>query len=224
MANNYYEATGLLSLERVTPVIVALFGAFHLDANYPGSGRAYIARIAETNDPQWDDVLEGLTGLAEQLGISPNAEAEATIVVVLEKLAAHFHADQDEAFENLLEHHSFEGDADLEVLFFIASCFDDGHNLVSIQFEGCWYCSKPRLFEFGGHACFISREISLFSDTPQMLRLGKDLHRALQEGNITEAAARITFATAGFLAGIQDSNSRKALRKRVAESLLQGQD
>ncbi len=84
MANNYYEATGLLSLERVTPVIVALFGAFHLDANYPGSGRAYIARIAETNDPQWDDVLEGLTGLAEQLGISPNAEAEATIVVVLE--------------------------------------------------------------------------------------------------------------------------------------------
>ncbi len=35
MANNYYEATGLLSLERVTPVIVALFGAFHLDANYP---------------------------------------------------------------------------------------------------------------------------------------------------------------------------------------------
>ncbi|MCV4078967.1 hypothetical protein OD785_32650 [Pseudomonas aeruginosa] len=68
MANNYYEATGLLSLERVTPVIVALFSAFHLDANYPGSGRAYIARIAETNDPQWDDVLEGLTGLAEQLG------------------------------------------------------------------------------------------------------------------------------------------------------------
>ena len=30
MANNYYEATGVLVLDRVTPVIQALFGAFAL--------------------------------------------------------------------------------------------------------------------------------------------------------------------------------------------------
>ena len=32
MANNYYEATGVLVLDRVTPVIQALFGAFALAA------------------------------------------------------------------------------------------------------------------------------------------------------------------------------------------------
>lgn len=52
MANNYYDATGVLVLERVTPVITTLFGAFNLDADYPGNGQAYIARIAESNDPQ----------------------------------------------------------------------------------------------------------------------------------------------------------------------------
>jgi len=30
MANSYYEATGVLVLDRVTPVIQALFGAFAL--------------------------------------------------------------------------------------------------------------------------------------------------------------------------------------------------
>ncbi|HHK9608370.1 hypothetical protein UXO16_20105 [Enterobacter hormaechei] len=224
MANNYYEATGVLSLEHVTPVITALFGAFNLDASYPGNGRAFIARIAETNDPQWDDVLERLTALAAQLGISPNSEAESTIEVVLENLARYFQADQDEDFENLIEHHPFEGDADLEALFFIASRFNDGHNLVAIQFEGCWYCSAPRLFEFVGHACFISREVNLFRNSTQALKLGTDLHKALREGDLTEATTCITLEMAGLLAGIQDPNIRRILRQRIAECLLQDQD
>ncbi|MBN0091635.1 hypothetical protein JTL65_33545, partial [Pseudomonas aeruginosa] len=69
MANNYYEGTGVLVLDRVTPVIKALFGAFALDENHPGNGQAYIAQIAETNDPRWTDVLDGLENLATQLGI-----------------------------------------------------------------------------------------------------------------------------------------------------------
>ena len=64
MANNYYEATGVLVLDRVTPVIQALFGAFALDESHPGNGQAYIAQIAETTNPQWPDVLDGLEDLA----------------------------------------------------------------------------------------------------------------------------------------------------------------
>lgn len=85
MATNYYEPTGVLMLERVTPVISALFDAFNLDANYPGNGRAFIATIAETNDPQWSDVLEGLTTLSTQLNISPGKEPETTIDVFLKR-------------------------------------------------------------------------------------------------------------------------------------------
>lgn len=50
MANNHYEATGVLVLDRVTPVIRALFGGFQLDADYPGNGDAYIALVA--SNPQ----------------------------------------------------------------------------------------------------------------------------------------------------------------------------
>ena len=31
MSNNYYDATGVLVLDRITPVMTALFGGFNLD-------------------------------------------------------------------------------------------------------------------------------------------------------------------------------------------------
>jgi len=38
MSNNYSDATGVLVLDRITPVITALFGGFNLDETYPGDG------------------------------------------------------------------------------------------------------------------------------------------------------------------------------------------
>lgn len=69
MANNYYDATGVLVLDRVTPVITALFGGFKLDASHPGDGQAYIALVAEDNNPSWEDLCEGLSELATSLGL-----------------------------------------------------------------------------------------------------------------------------------------------------------
>jgi hypothetical protein len=42
MAQNYYDGTGVLVLDKVTPVIRGLFGLFRLDETYPGDGRVYI--------------------------------------------------------------------------------------------------------------------------------------------------------------------------------------
>ena len=120
MANNYYEGTGVLVLERVTPVIKALFSAFALDETYPGNGAAYIAQIAENNDPQWTDVLDGLEDLAVQLGIPMPDDEELSIPSLLERLASHFGAEQDAELENLIEHHQFEDSADLDALLLIA--------------------------------------------------------------------------------------------------------
>ena len=166
MANNYYDATGVLMLERVTPVITALFGGFDLDESYPGDGQAYIARLSESSDPQWSDVLEALTDLASQLDLPVPDDDDSEndpMGTIIEVLAKHFGTDQNPELQNLVEHHQFEDSADLEALMLIASCFNDGYNLAAIQFEGCWHCSKPRLFEFGGEGCFLSRELSVFS-------------------------------------------------------------
>ena len=224
MANNYYDATGVLVLERVTPVIKALFGEFHLDETYPGNGQAYIARTSEANNPLWDDVRENLADLAIQLGlIVPGQEGEPAIETLLRTMAAHFKADHNEELETLLEHHSFEGEgeADLEVLFLLANCFDDGHHLEAIQFEGCWYCSKPRLFDFGGEGCFLSREIRISTTSSQALRLGQQLRNALLGADIEEASKLLAQETANLLSGVSDESLRSSLRQRVAERLME---
>jgi hypothetical protein len=221
MANNYYEATGVLVLDRVTPVIQALFGAFALDESHPGNGQAYIAQIAETTNPQWPDVLDGLEDLATQLGIPMPDDEGLSIPPLLELLAVHFGADEDEELGNLIERHSFEDTADLDALFLIATRFDDGHHLTAIQFEGCWYCSKPRLFEFGGNGCYLSREVRVISSSSQALQLGDQLRKAIVAADIEEASALIALETINLLAGVSDEPFRMNLRRRVAERLAQ---
>lgn len=233
MANNYYDATGVLILDRVTPVITALFGGFKLDENYPGNGQAYVARISEDSDPSWDGVLSCLTALAAQLDLpapdrvdadddsADNDGDELSVSVVLDLLAPHFGADQNEELANLIERHDFEGDADLEALFLIAICFNDGHNLAAIQFEGCWHCSKPRLFEFGGDGCYLSREVCVFGNSSDTLELGAQLRKAILAADVEAASALIALETVSLLAGVSDDHFGIALRRRVAERLAQ---
>lgn len=103
MANSYYDATGVLVLDTVTPVITALFSGFNLDASYPGNGEAYIARISEDNDPSWDDVLENLNDLAESLSLSCAERDGKSISAILQLLSGHFNAADDDALRQLIE-------------------------------------------------------------------------------------------------------------------------
>src|SRR3546814_12918630 len=134
MANHYCEGTGVLVLERVTPVIKALFGAFALDQNYPGNGAAYIAQITETNDPQWTDVLDGLETLATQLGIPMPDDEELPIPPLRDRLVAHFGAEQDGELETMSEHLHLDVSSDLDALLLIAPFLHDGHTLTTIPF------------------------------------------------------------------------------------------
>lgn len=220
MASSYYNATGVLMLDCVTPVITALFGAFNLDSSYPGNGQAYIAHTSESNDAQWRDVLDGLLTLAAGLDLPTRDEQEVTIQWVLEALSKHFGAEQDVHLQNLIKHHSFGDSADLGTLLLIASCFNDGHNLAAIQFEGGWHCSKPRLFEFGGIGCFLSREIRLFSSSTDALQLGQDLRQAILADDLEKASARIVLVVRDLLSGISDGPLRVRLRRRLAQRLL----
>ncbi|CAM5208918.1 MULTISPECIES: hypothetical protein [Alcaligenaceae] len=221
MANNYYEGTGVLMLDRVTPVIKALFSTFALDEDHSNGGQVYIAQIAETNEPQWSDVLDGLADLATQLGLPVLDDGELSIPSLLEHLAAHFGAEQNEELANLIEHHQFEDGADLDALFLIATCLDDGHHLAVIQFEGCWYCSKPRLFEFGGNGCYLSREVQVFRTSSQVLQLGDQLRGAVLTADLEGASALIVQEATNLLTGVSDESFRLKLRQRVIERLAQ---
>ncbi|WP_126227727.1 hypothetical protein [Burkholderia ambifaria] len=218
MANNYYDGTGVLVLDHVTPVISALFGAFLLDPDWPGNGQAYIARISESSDPSWSDIRGSLMLLAAQLDL-PCPEEDVTLDVLLGLLACHFHVDGDDGLNNLIEHHPLEDTADLEALFLIALCFDDGHGLRAIQFEGCWHCSKPRLFEFGGDGAFISREVIHYGNSREPIEFGITMREALVARDLDSATAMLATMVRKTLAGISDNAARETLVVQLAALL-----
>lgn len=219
MANNYYDATGVLVLNHITPVITALFGGMKLDASTPGNGQAYIALIAEESGGNWDDVRDDLLALAQSLALSVPSEDVPAMDDVLDVLSKHFGTDQDEALQHLIEHHSFENDVDLPALFVIATRLDDGHGLTEIRFEGCWHCSKPRLFNFGGDGSFISREFSVFGASGHVLYVGNRIRQALLIQDLESATHELLAETRRLLSGIGDEAQRKQLQHRLAELL-----
>lgn len=219
MANNYYDATGVLVLDQVTPVITALFGGMKLDTSYPGDGQVYVAQIAEDSGAHWDDVREDLVSLAQSLGLSVPGVDVPTMDDVLTVLSGHFGTDQDEDLQYLIEHHRFEDDADLNAQFLIATRFDDGHGLKEIRFEGCWYCSKPRLFNFGGDSSFISREFTIFGDSGQVLDVGNRIRQALLIQDLETAANEFFREARRMLDGIGDETQRRHLQHRLSELL-----
>ena len=221
MANNHYEATGVLVLDRVTPVIRALFGGFQLDADYPGNGEAYIALVGNA-PPSWDDLREELVELAKPLGFIPSVAATPPVGEVLQVLAQHFGADGNVALMSLIGRDRFEDAADLHVLFLLATCFDDGHHLREIRFEGCWHCDKPLLFEFWGAGHYLSREFEAHSASGHALQLGHLIREALSSGDFDQGATVIARETDRLLAGIRNAAHRRQLQRRVVWHLIEG--
>ena len=219
MANNYYDGTGVLVLDHVTPVITALFGDFLLDPDWPGDGQAYIARLSETNDPKWSDVCDGLTDLAAQLDLPCPENHDVSIDVLLRLLAGHFGADNDDGSNLLTITLPLDDDASLETLFLIALRLDDGHGLRAIQFEGCWHCSKPRLFEFGGDGAYISREVIHYGNSCEPVEFGHDLREALVARDLDSATATLATSVRKTLAGISDYVARETLTLQLAALL-----
>lgn len=222
MKNHHFDATGVLVLDSVTPIILALFSGFNLLPFYPGGGRAYIAKLSGRNDPQWRDVLVSLADLAGRLGLPiPDAPA-ARMSAVLQALSTHFYVDWDKTLRDLIEHYDFDGPVDLEAAFTIATRFDDGHGLVELQFEGCWHCDTPRLGEFGGVGRFLSRELRLVTGSTHALDLGTRLRKAIRDDDLEGAATRIVQESRRLFGGISDASVRTRLVRLVASRFLAG--
>lgn len=222
MANNYSDMTGVLVLDKVTPVIKALFGVFELDENYPGNGQAYIACISESSSCSWASVLENLQELAEDLGLNledDEGNEAQDMDEVLHVLSRHFKAEYNVDLANLIERSSFEDDADLDSLFTIAKAFGDGHGLKSYKTETAWHCSKPRLFEFGGAGEFTGSHVAVSGSSTQVTQLGEELEAAVASGDTDKAAEVLRKKVGSILAGVYDEAAREAIRSKLSELL-----
>jgi len=224
MANNYYDMTGVLVVQTITPIIEALFGALNMDATEPGegSGECYIANMAEDTDATWAPILEELTELVRGWGLHTDGDEDLTMATCLVKVGEKFKLDPNTTGKDLakiIESNDFENDADLSVLFALATLFDDGHGLTAIRTEGCWRCDRPRLFNFGGEGLYISKNVQAGASSTQVVTLGEKLDEAISAGNNALAATTLVKRIESILDGI-DSSVRDTLRKDIGAQLL----
>ncbi|WP_175926336.1 hypothetical protein [Burkholderia cepacia] len=215
-----YRATGALVLDRVTPVIEALFGAFALNILPSEDGFASITRIAQHCDPQWADIHKHLIRLALRLDVPFHSAGASSMVQILQALAMHFRVQRDNTWRTHIEHGVFQGPADLDRLFLLASRFNDGHDLKAVALEAGWHDDRQKLFQCGGVAIYISAELRLFASSTDLITLGANLRKALHARNIDECASLIVHETADLLNGIQDHELRTRVRQRIAEKLF----
>lgn len=158
MANSYYNATGVIILKKVTPIIKVFFDPFDLDPEYPGDGEAYVACTDEHTDQSWDSIERNLWRYIQNNKLDAGKN-NSGVKNALQILVEHFKLGNNKEVSDLINESDFLNRVEFDVAFMLAKCFDDGHGLTSYQLEGSWYCYKPRLFAYGGQADYRSEHL-----------------------------------------------------------------
>lgn len=215
MANTYWDATGVLNLDRITPVIKALFGGMNLGPIEGGS--AYIADVAEGTSRSWETVLGNLIALlGEEYTQAMEDIHQACPDQVVEDLAAHLGiAKPVDTFGPV----DPDEDVDMATLFALADALDDGHGLRSISLEGAWHCDRPRLGEFGGYATYVGSHVNIDTSTSRAASLGGELEAALAADDRDAAAKTVATHIDAIVGGIYDDAVAQDVRKRIAHAL-----
>lgn len=231
MADSYYEGTGVLVLQQVTPVIKALFSGFQLDPHYPGNQHVFIAMQSFEGLPEWDITRKSLVALAHELelaGIDEGAPIERLLVQLSEYFLPKRHGVDisatrkafDDVMRTILKSIDFDDTPCLKDLFVLAHLLDDGHGLERIEFEAGRTCSKLWLGEFGGDGLFISKEVELHSDSGSATLLGRALLAAFRNQDTELAAKHLLNDICDSLNGISCEQLRAQVRAAQARLLM----
>jgi hypothetical protein len=160
MIQRYFLATGVLVLQRVTPVINALFSGYRLHPAPPDSNVSTSPTI-----PTWHEVHRALIRLTAELSIDASLDVITDLRSTLLCLATYFGSSDEPELLDLIESHRFTGDADLETLFALAGHLNDGHGLRSIKFN-----AGPRQGDLAYSAAHLGHQmLDLLSDVLQMI-------------------------------------------------------
>ncbi len=139
------EATGMLMLERITPVITALFGGYVQQATPCQDG--IIIKLWEEMPPSWREVHRALIQLGNKLDMPIPPNAKTTIQGQLDWFAWFLRNEESSDLQSLLREHVFEGMADIETLFLLSDILNDGHGLFAMRFEGLLPRGIPALLQ-----------------------------------------------------------------------------
>lgn len=140
-----FEATGMIMVERITPIITALFGEY-LQQTETCMGGVFV-KLWEESPPTWRSVHKALVRLSDQLDMPIPRKQQATIQGQLDWMSWFLLGEESKDLNAFLKKFSFEGYADVETLVFLSDVLDDGHGLFASRFEGRLAHGVPALLQ-----------------------------------------------------------------------------
>lgn len=216
MSTHLYVATGVLVLKQATPIISAIFDGYSLDLEHPMEHGIYMARIPE-DGPTWAQVFDKLIEHARTLSLPlPASDYRAALRALAQRFGVLGDAELNFVIDSIGD---FDSDADIEGLFTIATCFDDGHGLEAIEMGGAWCEGAPCTDQLGGHARYISRAVQIHQSSARASSLGKELSHALLRGRLREATELICCEVDEVLSCIHSVEARVAIERQLAKRL-----
>lgn len=231
MADNYSTYTGVVHFKQYTPVLSHLFEMYDIDPSFPGNGVAYIGKedMGYTL-PYWEAFIENMTKWCQdELNLAvvvPDETPGAAIEVLVHTLVNYFNLQQPPDVRHLLADTAgvdYYDEVPLQWLFQLAQLLNDGHGLSSFEIEGAHWCSKPRLWEFGGYSQYYSPRVHYYKHSSQELYGGRIIDEALSSGNHNQAAREVVRAAESVINSIQNEEDRKKVTQHVVTQ-LRGED
>jgi len=217
MSDSYHKGTGELTLQKVTPMIEALFAGFEVTWDEDVMG-ACISFSLQSQLPDWGGVHEKLKDLASSMKLLLPDDSDGSLLEYVYLFITHFNLDDDPFFENI-DNYRFEGLPDLEMLFDLAIRFDDGHKLESIDFEESWYDPEVNYEGPGGVGRFISRDVVFRKHPCKAAHFAQPLFNALSGGHLELAATNLFFEIYPLLLSIKDDVTRQKVRQHFIDKL-----
>lgn len=165
------EATGMIMVERITPVIAALFGEFPQQTETCLGG--LFIKLREESPPSWKAVHKALVRLSDQLDMPIPRKQQATIQGQLDWMSWFLLGEESGVLKGFLQDFDFEGHADVETLVFLSDVLDDGHGLFASRYEGRPAPGVPTLLQARRWETVLRTGTSQFADA------SGDLHKWL---------------------------------------------
>lgn len=216
MKNIHYDAYGVLKLDTITPIISTLFHGYKLEKSHLNDD-VYVSQLSSRSKANWNDLMFALVNLAKQRNLS--LPSDYPLNAVLKGFAQHFGVDSQSELTAFIEQGHFSNTPEIADLFLLATAFDDGHHLTTIQYTSLWYCSRSPSLQFGHDNYFLSKEVRLFATSTHTHVLGEKLRNAALTNAVAECAHLLIDELLHSLSGICNTSLRADIHRHIAERL-----
>lgn len=216
--SNMSDSFGYILVEKITPVIEALYVGYSLGLNLD-CGRYHIQITESLGNSSWEQVLDALHDLAESNGYEANEEDDNDPNWEVIKFLAGSFGVNDERLHKILEKEDYLGEASLDVLYELATLFDDGHKISGYMIQSDMVPDLPLTTEYRGIIGHFQGKHFSCNFSSEDSSLGEYLNKNLGEGKLNFAAERLQTEVQKLLDGVVCENQRIALKLALSDLL-----